>query len=337
MSPVTESEVVTAVRGFKAAILAREASQMAHLADRYLQLELSLEDTIAALSESISTLKAEGKATYWSLNRLASFQRYQLKMLTALDEYNAWAAENIREGQLQFAGLGADHAASTLETVRRGASVPLSVPQRERILSMVGFASDGSPLATLLAASGDIVRAQVTQKLIRAVGMSQNPRVTAAEIRKATGMALNRAMAIARTEQMRAYREATAAGYRAGGIQLMQRIAARDGNVCIACLSMDGEISTTDASVDDHVNGHCSSVPYLGRGQSEMEPSQQWFDRQPEEMQRHIMGTPGRYDLYKSGEAQWSELGQHTHDPVWGGSLQPVPVRDLATAVRAVA
>jgi len=334
---VHESDVVRVVRGFKAAVLAKEAKQMAELADRYLQVELSLEDQIAALAANVAALQAEGRATYWAINRLESYQRFQLKMLTALDDYNRWAAENIREEQLAFFGLGEDHAAATLETVKPGISVPLSAGERERILSMVGFASDGSPLANLLAASGDFVRATVTQKLVQAVATAQNPRITAREIRKATGMALNRAMAIARTEQMRVYRDTTLAGYREAGVQYYQRIAARDPATCIACLSMDGEISTTEASVDDHVNGRCSSIPIVPGVENPMaEPSQQWFDRQGEATQRAMMG-PGRYDLYRSGQVNWNELGKHTHDPVWGGSIQPVPVRDLAVAQMAAA
>jgi hypothetical protein len=308
---------------------------MAILADRYLQLELSLEDTITALSEQVARLESEGRATYWAIQRLETYQRYQLRLLAELDTYNAWASENIHEGQLTFAGLGYDHAAATLETARRGASVPLADYERERILSMVSYAGDGSPLSTLLAQSGDYVRATVTQKLIEAVGKAQNPRITAREIRKATGMALNRAMAIARTEQMRVYRDATLTGYRAAGVQLFQRISGRQSTSCIACISLDGEISSTEAELDDHCNGFCTSLPLLqGAENPQMEPAQQWFSRQPETLQRSIMGTE-RYRLYKDGQISWSELGRHTHDSVWGGSVSPVPLRDLNVSAAA--
>ena len=334
MSPVTESAVVRVARAFRAAILADDAEQMALLADRYLQLELSLEDTIAALAERIANMD---DATYWQIQRLETYQRYQLRLLAELDKYNAWVAENVREGQLRFAGLGTDHAAATLETARRGASVPLTSAERDRLMAMVGYAGDGSPLSTLLAQSGDYVRAAVTQKLLRAVATAQNPRITAREIRKATGMALNRAMAIARTEQLRVYREATAASYRASGIQWYQRIAARDPATCLACLSLDGEISTSDASVDDHVAGRCTSVPIIpGVANPQMEPVQSWFDRQDEATQRAMMGD-ARYSMYTSGQVSWSDLGRRVADPTWGSAPQVVPVRDLAASASAAA
>jgi SPP1 gp7 family putative phage head morphogenesis protein len=257
MSPVYESEVVRAARGFKAAILSDDATQMAHLADRYLQIELGLEDVIAALSERIANMEDEGRATYWQVQKLSTYQRLQLRLAYELNQYNAWVAANVREEQLRFAGLGTDHAASLLNVQKSGTAVPLTSAERDRLMAMIGYAGDGSPLSTLLSKSGDIVRNAVTRELLQAVSRSQNPRLTARAIRKATGMALNRAMAIARTEQLRVYREATAASYRASGIQWYQRIAARDPATCLACLSLDGEISTSDASVDDHVAGRC--------------------------------------------------------------------------------
>jgi SPP1 gp7 family putative phage head morphogenesis protein len=252
-----ESAVIRVARAFRTAILAQDAEQMARLADRYLQIELGLEDIIAALSEQIAAMEDEGRATYWQIQKLETYQRLQLRLAYELDNYNAWVASNIREEQLRFAGLGTDHAASLLNVQRSGTAVPLTSAERDRIMAMVGYAGDGSPLSTLLAKSGDLVRNAVTRELLQAVSKAQNPRLTARAIRKATGMALNRAMAIARTEQLRVYREATAANYRASGIQWYQRIAARDPATCLGCLSLDGEISTSDASVDDHVAGRC--------------------------------------------------------------------------------
>jgi hypothetical protein len=150
-------------------------------------------------------------------------------------------------------------------------------------------------------------------------------------------MALNRAMAIARTEQLRVYRDATAASYRSAGIQWYQRIAARDPATCIACLSLDGEISTSDASVDDHVAGRCTSVPIVpGVENPQMEPVQSWFDRQAEQTKLAMMG-PQRYDLYQSGRVSFSDLGHRVQNSTWGPSPQVVPVKDLAAAQMAAA
>jgi hypothetical protein len=55
---------------------------------------------------------------------------------------------------------------------------------------------------------------------------------------------------------------------------------------------------------------------------------EQWFGGLSDEEQLHIMG-PTRLELYQSGQVQWSDLAQHTHNDVWGGSIQPTPVRDL--------
>jgi hypothetical protein len=337
MSPVYESAVVRAVRGFKAALLAREAAQMAEMADRFLQVETALQDTIDALAARIAGLDAEGQSAYFAVLRMEQYQRLQLQIAYEVEKYNAWVSNLVTDEQLRFAGLGFDHSAATLETLRAGAAQSIPAAVSERITSMAGYAGDGSPLANLMDKSGALVRREVTRSLLKAVTNAQNPRITAREIRKATGMALNRALAISRTEQMRVYREATLAGYREAGVQLFQRISGRQSTSCIACISLDGEISTTEAELADHPAGFCVSLPLLnGVANPVMESSQAWFSRQPENVQRGIMG-PTRLEMYRNGEIKWSELGRHTSDPVWGGSVEPVPVKELALARTAAA
>jgi SPP1 gp7 family putative phage head morphogenesis protein len=334
---VAESEVIRLIRSFKRAIEADEISQMALLADKYLDMELSLNESIVALAESITSLEDLGRRTYWQMQKLETFQGFQIKLLAALDDYNVWVAENIREQQLRLFDLGERQARAAVDAVVRGYSVKLTAAERNRIIAMVGNAGDGTPLASLLAKSGDFIRAKVTQELLKAVARAQNPRLTAQAIRKATGMSLSRAMSIAKTEQFRVYRETTLGNYRSAGIQYYQRLAARDPATCLACLSQDGEIYTTEVSVDDHVGGRCTCVPLIsGADNPEMEPAQSWFDRQPESTKLAMMG-PGRYDLYKSGAASWKDLAVHKTDPVWGGAWVPTPVSDLAGKMSAVA
>jgi len=58
------------------------------------------------------------------------------------------------------------------------------------------------------------------------------------------------------------------------------------------------------------------------------ERGQAWLEKQPEGVQREVMG-PGRYNLWQSGEVPLEQMKQYTHDPVWGGSWGPTPVKDL--------
>jgi len=335
MSPVTESDVVRMVMGFRSAVVAKESAQMAELADRYLQLELSLEDTIAALSEQISSLEHTGQSTYWKIQQLSSYQRYQLRLDTALAEYNVWAAENIQATQVSMAALGAEHAAAILEAAKTGSSSALSAAEYERIVSMAGFARDGSPLAELLSKSGDLIKNSVTDKLMRAVATTQNPRLTAREIQRSTSMALNRAMSIAQTEQMRVYRTSTVAGYKAGGVQQYKRIAQSDA--CLGCLVADGEIIDSSEVMDDHVNGHCATIPIvIDAVNPEMESAQSRFDARSEDYKVGLMGQT-RYDLYNSGQVSWQDLGTTRADPVWGSSPAPTPVSQLPIARMATA
>lgn len=331
-----ESAVIRAIRGFKAQLRAREGAQVRILAERYLDVERALEANIAALSEQIARLVAAGEEPSRSqLYRLDRYQRLQAQITDELVRFNGWAADIIREEQLSLMEQGIDDAAAALETAKPGLAQFVHRVPSEAIRGMVGLAADGSPLSVLLSASGAAVREALMRELIRSVALGRNPKVTAAAMRKATGIGLQRALTIARTEQLRVYREASLESYRNAGVTKYMRISARDSAVCIACLSQDGEVYSTEVSVDDHPQGRCDAIPCPeGVALPTQEPAQAWFDRQPADVQRTIMG-PGRLAAYRSGDAPWSELAMHRSDPVWGGAWVPTPLSDLSA--RAVA
>jgi SPP1 gp7 family putative phage head morphogenesis protein len=229
------------------------------------------------------------------------------------------------------------HAAQALDTMKPGISAMLNRVNVGAFRAMVGLAGDGSPLSRLLARSGEAIRQSMLRELQRSIALGRNPKVTAAAVRKTTGMGLQRALTIARTEQMRVYREATLETYREMGVTQYERIASYDDRTCIACLSMAGEIVSSEFAVDDHPMGRCTAVPIIpGIANPTMESSESWFGRQSEATQRNIMG-PGRYDAYKSGAANWKDMAVHHTDPVWGGSYSPIPVSQLGAAQVAAA
>jgi SPP1 gp7 family putative phage head morphogenesis protein len=167
--------------------------------------------------------------------------------------------------------------------------------------------------------------------------MGRNPRETARLVRKATGMGLNRALTIARTEQMRVYNEAALATYREMGVTRYEILPAYDDRTCIACLSRAGEIVSSEMAVSDHVQGRCTAVPCIdGLANPVIESSESWFGRQPQATQLSIMG-PGRLAAYRSGQARWSDFATTRHDPKWGDSVHPTPVRNLRAVTAAAA
>jgi hypothetical protein len=147
------------------------------------------------------------------------------------------------------------------------------------------------------------------------------------------GMAqgLNRALVIARTEQMRVYHQSAQQQYAASGVVYgHRRLAAHDDRTCPACLAADGELLDVNKPLYDHPNGRCTSIPLVdGLPAVQFETGQDWLRKQDAETQRRILGR-GRYDAWRAGRFELDELAVTTSDETWGKSLNVAPLKDLA-------
>lgn len=176
---------------------------------------------------------------------------------------------------------------------------------------------------------GSMVR--MTEALANGVALGWNPRKTERAMREAGRSVLQRALLIARTEQLRAYRTASLANYRASGVLSgYRRLAAKSARSCLACLLADGEFFTLEVAFEEHVAGRCTMVPVLASGEApEWETGRDWFGRQPEATQRRVMG-PAAFEAWRAGVVGLDELVERHEHPMWGGSLQ---VRSLKRAI----
>lgn len=76
-------------------------------------------------------------------------------------------------------------------------------------------------------------------------------------------------------------------------------------------------------------NCRCAAIPVLRNTPPvQFETGQEWFRRQPESVQRNMLG-PSRWDLYRRGEVGLDDLVTRQWDDTWGGALVPAPVRSL--------
>lgn len=152
---------------------------------------------------------------------------------------------------------------------------------------------------------------------------------------------LTRALTIARTEMLDAYRAASAYTHRANAdiVPAWQWYAATDNKTCPACFSRHGRTyPTSEPGPDDHPRGRCARVPKvatwkeLGINAPEPPPvlldGEQAFNRLSRADQFTVMG-PGRLELYRSGAVTWDDLATWRDTPTWRRSNQPTTVRGL--------
>ena len=200
--------------------------------------------------------------------------------------------------------------------------------------ALVSQLADGSPLdAVIRKYTSDAVEAFGT-KLVEAIARGWGSDQTARELRNAFGMGLSDALRLSRTEQLRAYRIATAQTYQANDDVLKGWIwsAAKSGNTCAGCLMMDGTVFPLSETLQDHPNGRCCALPQtktfaelgIDAPEPEYKPEtgREWFEQQPEETQRRILGN-GKYEAWKAGAIKLEDIPKHVHSDVWGGARVP--------------
>lgn len=181
--------------------------------------------------------------------------------------------------------------------------------------------------------------------LVRAIPAGQSPRtaarrmVTTVEGRFNGGLA--RALTVARTEILDAYRHGSAAQQRANRDVVDGWIwtAQLDSRTCPSCVAEHGTFHDLDEfGPDDHQNGRCARTPHV-RPWSELgfsiaEPpdligtGREWFDGQPEATQLAIMGDK-RLDVLRSGRLDWDDVSVRRRTPGWRDSQVPIPVGDI--------
>jgi len=103
----------------------------------------------------------------------------------------------------------------------------------------------------------------VMDALTRGLALGLGPEVIRRLIQQMMGMVLTRALRIARTEMLRAYREAARRNYQANSDVVKGWIwhSALNERTCAACWAMHGTVHRLEERLDDHVGGRCTAVP----------------------------------------------------------------------------
>lgn len=321
--------VVRVMNEFKMQIFVREQAQMQEMARRWLQLENALGADISALTYEIEQLRREvGTVKPWRIYRLSRHKALLAQLKQQTDLYNQYAERLITAQQLELAGLGIEHGSQAISA--QAINLYFDRLPIDALQNMIGLAGDGSPLSDLLQQSWPDAADGMTLNLLKGVTLGWNPNKTARAMKDGMANGLNRALNIARTEQIRVYREASRQQYELSGVVSgFKRLAARNTRTCLACLMADGEVYQLREQLRDHPSGRCTMVPnVIGVRSPKWQSGRKWFMEQDEETQRSMMG-PGRYDAWKEGQFKLQDLVTVRQNATWGDSVQPTPLKQL--------
>lgn len=334
-----EPRVVTVLRDFKAQLLARETRQMQEMARRWRGVEDRLEAEITALADQVTQMRADGaiitEARLWRLER---YQRLQAQTLREFERYAGTTTQDIMGMQRDLAALGIEQSTQAIQwSYWPRLGVGFERLPVEAVEAMIGLAGDGAPIGELLKlrmirdAAGNVLPGvwdQLTRTLINGTALGWNPRKTARGMRDALTGGLQKALVIARTEQLRVYRQAAWDNYQKSGVvKAQRRLCAHDDRVCAACLADEGHIYL--GPIPDHPSGRCTGVPVVeGMPAIRWTGGEDWFKQQSAATQRGIMGQ-GRWDAWRDGQFEFGALATRTSNATWGGGLAVTPLNQL--------
>ena len=325
--------VILVMREFKAGLLARERGQMEEMAREWVRLEDALDAAIADMARQLDDERRAGRAISQSkLYRMERYKTLLAQVRSEFQQYTGYADRLITNGQEQIGQLGIRHATDAINASVPGVGVYFDRLPVEAIQNMVGvgMAGNGSPLRALLEETWGTAVNGLTDALIRSTALGRNPRDTAREMKKGLSQGLNRMLNIARTEQLRVYREAARQQYKTSGVVSgFQRLATHDDRVCAACLMAEGEEYGLDEVLRAHPSGRCTMIPMVdGMPKIQFEAGPEWFRKQPDTTQQSILGAK-KWDAWKDGKFELHQLVTVRRDATWGDSVTPTPLHKL--------
>jgi SPP1 gp7 family putative phage head morphogenesis protein len=265
---MSEGELFSLIERFRRELLARERGEASDMVRVYGDVWTRIKAELMRLDAEYQAEKARGEQPtvewIYRYNRARLFYEQVERELRTFAQY---VNGTILTQQMESIAVAERQAE---ELTRRilgrppaGLTIDWNRIDRRSVEALLGMLQADSPLHELLmdiSASG----AQAAEAaLIRGMLLGQNPREVARELRNVLGTTLSRALTIARTETLRAHREATRASYQANSDIVSGWIwhAALDLRTCISCWVMHGTEHSVNEILDDHPNGRCAMIP----------------------------------------------------------------------------
>jgi SPP1 gp7 family putative phage head morphogenesis protein len=327
--------VIDLMQNWRADLLRGDEAMQQEMARRWLGLEQALQAQVDALALE---LQGGGRVTLGQLGRSRRYQQLMRQVDDELARYGRFAEDRIAARQRALLSAAITHSQAAVAAVATDAEILLQFNRLPvaAVENMIGLTGAGTPVGDILADASQVGPEALRQVLVDGIALGRNPLETARRaLREGLARSFTRMATIARTETLRVYRETTQESYRRSHVVAgYRRLAAKDERTCLGCLMADGQFHTLDEPFDAHPNDRCTLVPVLNRGAPvDYETGPEWFVRQPESVQRRMLGT-GRWELFQRGDLSLGDLVTRRRDDTWGGALVPTSVGRLAALGR---
>lgn len=346
------SQLQQAINAYRQRILLLDDAALSALQESYAPSRAVLLETIESLTGQISagqtltTTEAMELGRARELLRLIEVESGKLAKLTG--EIVPSAQQQAVNQALERARVLSLAQATDTQAAARIASQWTAL-NRDAVTDLVGSLSDGSPLADWIERVVPESVQTVRDTLLDGVARGINPNDLARALSQATELPLQRAMTVARTETMRAYRSASLASYQENDDILAgwTWIAAHDSRTCNACISLSGtDFPLSVQFMPSHPR--CLTGDIRVQAQGVKAVSKRWYSGRLIEIEtmrghrltvtpNHPLLTPEGWiaagllhegdDLFSSDGKQWTLIGDDNDEHV------PPRVEEIANAL----
>lgn len=309
-------------QSFRAALVRRDTATIEYLTAQYKEVYVRVLRALAVINNQISEAQRSGETVSraW-LNKQERYQSFLRQLDSEFRNYANVLQNTVTARQLFEASQGLRDAGILIGG--RFDRLPIRT-----IEMMVSNLREESPLGQLLNSFGEAAGHHVANVLRDAIVLGKNPRAIAGQVRDALGVPLHRALLIARTESVRAYRQASMSRYADAGIKRWRWVASKSIRTCLNCLARDGEIYEVSKPFPAHPACRCTAVPITDSAPVRAETAGQWFAKQSDAVKREMMSGKA-FDLYKQGKIKLNDFKGEGRSRKWGAYTYERSVKEI--------
>lgn len=305
------------------------------LSSAYSRIYESLNRQLRELQRDIEQAQRAGKTVNrdW-LRRSFRYQQLIRQAKAEINGYSTSVSRLIEAQQRRAIDLGQSHATSLIETALP--EITFARLPTEAIEEIVGTLANGSPLSKILDRLGRETAQQLKEVLVTGLALGKGAARLGQELRSVVDIPRWKALQIARTETLRAYRQSTLQTYAENSDVLDGWIwtSTLSTRTCAACWALHGTFFPLSKQFfPSHVSCRCTSIPSVKGVKTNVQSGSVAFANLPVQQQQTILG-PSRYEMYASGTAL-DDFVILTRDKDWGGAYQVRPLWKMKNQRRA--
>jgi SPP1 gp7 family putative phage head morphogenesis protein len=323
------STLITTSNQFRAEVLRNDKATLRQLSGAYTLIERTLKSQLDSLMRDIQDAQKKGITVNqdW-LRRSFRYQQLIRQVKAEVAQFSHGADRFIQAKQQQAIDLGQFHATGLIEAALP--EITFARLPTEAINELIGVLENGSPLSKVLDRLGGLAAGQIKDALVSGLASGHGAAKIGRAIRDAIDVPRWKALQIARTETIRAYRQSTLQTYAENSDVLNGWIwiSTLSTRTCPACWSLHGTFFPLSKQFfPGHVSCRCTSIPSVKGSSLAITSGAEAFSILPVEQQITILG-PAKWEMFVDG-TPLSDFVVLRRDRQWGSSYQVRPLYQL--------